>query len=230
MKKQVVSAITAVALVLAMGLSALAVGEISSITGGMDVSSEGILTTRSPITDNNGKVILVEDAEGLVIKITTVAQASDANQAAGAGASDGTIANNSRTVGQNRNLIAEYEKTKNAKNAKEALETIGATAAVEAATGIAPEELENYAEIQILDVAFTKEVQQLAQKSRGVTLAMRIAGIGADSKGFIVYNDLNGNPQAAPYTILDVDQNGNARIAFTLPNPSVVRIYTTMNL
>ena len=230
MRKQIISAITVTALVLAMGLSALAVGEISSITGGIDASSDGVLTTQDSITDEAGNTVLVEDAEGSFIKITTVSQASNANEVAGEGATTETVANNSRTVGQNQKLIDEYEKTKDAQTAKEALDIIGATAAVEEATGIPSDQLNNYAEIQILDIAFSKGVLESAQSTGGVTIAMRISGIGADSNGFVVYYDQEGKPHAVRYKILDVDENGNARISFTLPNPSVVRIYTSVNL
>ena len=230
MRKQIISALTVTALVLAMGLSALAVGEVSSITGGIDASSDDVLTTQDSITDEDGNAVLVEDAEGSVIKITTVSQASNANEVAGEGATVETVANNSRTVGQNQNLIDEYEKTKDAQTAKEALDIIGATAAVEESTGIPSDQLDNYAEIQILDIAFSKGVQESAQSTSGVTIAMRVSGIGEDSNGFVVYYDEEGKPHVVRYKILSVDENGNARISFTLPNPSVVRIYTSVNL
>ncbi|MGN0706785.1 MAG: hypothetical protein ACI4JC_02145 [Faecalibacterium sp.] len=234
MKKQFVSVIAAASLMLVLGASAFADIAISSITGGVEASGEtegsiNIITTTETITNDEGEPIGLDEVKEPVIKVTTVAQASDANQSVGMGVSDNTITKTSLTVGQNSALIAEYEKTKDAQTTKEALDAIGATSAVEQAVGISAEKVDDYAEVQILDISFNEPAKAAAQGSGGVTMTMRVAGIDAESSGFITYYDENGNPQAVPFTVI-VDENGNALIRFKLPNPSIVRIFTTKNL
>ena len=52
---------------------------------------------------------------------------------------------------------------------------------------------------------------------------MQVAGAVEGSKGFVQYYDKNGKAR-----LIAVTFGKNGRVRFTLPNSSVVRIYTTV--
>ena len=137
MRKKIVTAAVAVALAATMSVSAFAA--VGSPVGGVKVDestvtvtdektgtkkTETIRTTTEAVRDSSNNVIDLDGTTEAVVKITTVSQATSANEAAGTNAGNDTLTNNSRTVGQNKNLIAENQKTAHAGTTEEALYTV----------------------------------------------------------------------------------------------------------
>ena len=161
-----------------------------------------------------------------MVKVTTVSQADNANKAAGAEAAATTLTSNSRTVGQNNNLIYENAKTADAKTTVEGLNKVQTGLAQQTQTYLSrtgmDANLNNYVQAQTLDVTFNKAAEDLAG-TKGVTLTLEVAGAAEGSKGFVQYYDKNGKAR-----LIAVTFGKNGRVSFRLPNSSVIRIYTTV--
>lgn len=242
MKKKITTAVTAAALAAVLCVSAFAVGspvggitvdkestvekDVTTDTGTTTKVTETITTTTEPVKNSGDEVIDIGATEEPIVKVTTVSQADNANKAAGAEAASATLTSNSRTVGQNNNLIYENAKTADAKTTAEGLNKVQTGLAQQTQTYLSQNgmdtNLSNYAQAQTLDVTFNKAAEDLAG-TKGVTLTMQVAGAAEGSKGFVQYYDKNGKAR-----LIAVTFGKNGRVRFTLPNSSVVRIYTTV--
>lgn len=229
MKKKVISLVAAAALMLSMGAAAVAAEKVSSITGGIEASTEAsgttIDTTVGAKTDASGEIVDIDTVQTPVVQIVGVSQA----QSAGEAASGTGLTSSGLTAEENAALVAEYNKTKDAANGQQALEILGATEVVQQATGISGEKLANCAEVQIMKVNFNTAANAVAQQAGGVTLTMQIAGTNANSTGFVLYYDAQGNVKAVPFKMV-VGSDGVARVSFKLPNASTIRIYVTASV
>jgi len=229
MRKKIISVVAAAAIVLTMNVSAFAA--LSSPVGNVEVtvkdSEETIITTTEPVKDSSGEVIDLGGTETAVVKITTVSQATNANAAAGEKAGEDTLTNNSRTVGQNENLIAENAKTANAATTAEALNSVESGLAKQTETYLKRQgmdtNLNNYAQAQTLEVTLNAAAEKVAEKDNGITLTMTVAGAKEGTKGFVQYYDLNGKAH-----LIAVTFGANGRISFKLPNSSIIRIFTAV--
>ena len=236
MRKKIVTAAVAVALAATMSVSAFAT--VGSPVGGVKVDeatvtvadetgtevTKTIRITTEAIRDSSNNVIDLGGTTEPVVKITTVSQATSANEAAGTNVSNNTLTNNSRTVGQNKNLIAEHQKTVNAKTTEEALNIVQAglaatTKSVLKAAGM-DSNVNNYNQAQTVEIVFNKAAEDPA-KGKGVRITMYVAGAQEGSNGFVQYYDVSGKAQIIPVTF-----GKNGKVSFTLPNSSVVRIFT----
>ncbi len=230
MRKKVISAVAATAIVLTMSVSAFAA--VRSPQGHVEVkdSETGttetvtITTTTDTIRDAAGNTVAVDNAETPTIKITTTSQASAANAAAGANASAGTLTDTSLTVAENEKLIAENAKTANAANTTQALDAIDSDLAKQTETTLKTQGMDNnlnsYNQAATLDVSFDKKAKDLAAKNGGITMTMKVDGAKEGTKGFVQYYDENGKAHIIPVTF-----GKNGMVSFKLPNASVIRIF-----
>ena len=232
MKKKITTVVTAAALAAVLCVSAFAVGSpVGGVTVDDSVAEVGsttvtITTTTDAVKNDSGETIDLGATTEPVVKVTTVSQADNANKAAGAGAAATTLTSNSRTVGQNNNLVYENAKTADTKTTAEGLNKVQTGLAQQTQTYLSQNgmdtNLNNYAQAQTLDVTFNKAAEDLAG-TKGVTLTMQVAGAVEGSKGFVQYYDKNGKAR-----LIAVTFGKNGRVSFRLPNSSVIRIYTTV--
>ena len=232
MKKKITTVVTAAALAAVLCVSAFAVGSpVGGVTVDDSVAEVGsttvtITTTTDAVKNNSGETIDLGATTEPVVKVTTVSQADNANKAAGAGAAATTLTSNSRTVGQNNNLIYENAKTADAKTTVEGLNKVETGLAQQTQTYLSrtgmDANLNNYVQAQTLDITFNKAAEDLAG-TKGVTLTLEVAGAAEGSKGFVQYYDKNGKAR-----LIAVTFGKNGRVSFRLPNSSVIRIYTTV--
>lgn len=237
MRKKIVTAAVAVALAATMSVSAFAA--VGSIVGNIKVDestvtvtdektgtekTETIRTTTEAVRDSSNNVIDLGGTTEAVVKVTTVSQATSANEAAGTNVGNDTLTNNSRTVGQNKNLIAEHQKTVNVKTTEAALNTVQSGLATTTETTLKKEGMDsnvnNYNQAQTVEIVFNKAAEDLA-KGKGVRITMYVAGAQEGTKGFVQYYDVNGKAR-----IIFVTFGKDGRVSFTLPNSSVVRVFT----
>lgn len=237
MRKKIVTAAVAVALAATMSVSAFAA--VGSIVGNVKVDestvtvtdektgtekTETIRTTTEAVRDSSNNVIDLGGTTEAVVKVTTVSQATRANEAAGTNVGNDTLTNNSRTVGQNKNLIAEHQKTVNVKTTEAALNTVQSGLATTTETTLKKEGMDSnvnsYNQAQTVEIVFNKAAEDLA-KGKGVRITMYVAGAQEGTKGFVQYYDVNGKAH-----IISVTFGKNGRVSFTLPNSSIVRVFT----
>ena len=238
MRKKIVTAAVAVALAATMSISAFAA--VGSPVGGVKVDestvtvtdektgtkkTETIRTTTEAVRDSSNNVIDLDGTTEAVVKITTVSQATSANEAAGTNVGNDTLTNNSRTVGQNKNLIAENQKTAHAGTTEEALNTVQSGLATTTEKTLKKESMDsyvnNYNQAQTVEIVFNKAAEKLAAKGNGVKITMRVAGAQEGTRGFVQYYDVNGKAHIIPVTF-----GKDGRVSFILPNSSIVRIFT----
>lgn len=232
MKKKITTVVTAAALAAVLSVSAFAVGSpVGNVTVDDSVVEVGsttvtIETTTDAVKNDSGEIIDLGATTEAVVKVTTVSQADNANKAAGTDVGADTLTSNSRTVGQNDNLIYENAKTADAKTTAEGLNKVQTGLAQQTQSYLSQNgmdtNLNNYAQAQTLDITFNKAAEDLAG-TKGVTLTMEVAGAAEGSKGFVQYYDKNGKAQ-----LIAVTFGKNGKVSFKLPNSSVVRIYTTV--
>lgn len=237
MRKKIVTAAVAVALAATMSVSAFAavgspVGNVKVDESTVTVTdektgtekTETIRTTTEAVRDSSNNVIDLGGTTEAVVKVTTVSQATSANEAAGTNVGNDTLTNNSRTVGQNKNLIAEHQKTVNVKTTEAALNTVQSGLATTTETTLKKEGMDSnvnsYNQAQTVEIVFNKAAEDLA-KGKGVRITMYVAGAQEGTKGFVQYYDVNGKAH-----IISVTFGKNGRVSFTLPNSSIVRVFT----
>ena len=131
---------------------------------------------------------------------------------------------NSRTVGQNKNLIAENQKTANAGTTEKALNTVQSGLETTTEKTLKKEGMDssvnNYNQAQTVEIVFNKAAEDLAAKGNGVRITMRVAGAQEGTKRFVQYYVVNGKRHIIPVTF-----GKDGRVSFTLPNSSIVRIF-----
>lgn len=237
MRKKIVTAAIAVALAATMSVSAFAavgspVGNIKVDESTVTVTdektgtekTETIRTTTEAVRDSSNNVIDLGGTTEAVVKVTTVSQATSANEAAGTNVGNDTLTNNSRTVGQNKNLIAEHQKTVNVETTEAALNTVQSGLATTTEKALKKEGMDSnvnsYNQAQTVEIVFNKAAEDLA-KGKGVRITMYVAGAQEGTKGFVQYYDVNGKAH-----IISVTFGKNGRVSFTLPNSSIVRVFT----
>ena len=193
MRKKIVTAAVAVALAATMSVSAFAavgspVGDVKVDESTVTVTdektgtekTETIRTTTEAVRDSSNNVIDLGGTTEAVVKITTVSQATSANEAAGTHVGNDTLTNNSRTVGQNKNLIAENQKTANAGTTEKALNTVQSGLETTTEKTLKKEGMDssvnNYNQAQTVEIVFNKAAEDLAAKGNGVRITMRVAG------------------------------------------------------